>query len=204
MVEFIDVYKSYGDRLVIKALSFRIVPDKINQLIAPQSRGKTTVLKMIYGATKPDDGFVRVFDADISSLSYSKIILLRRYIGIIFEDIKLVDGLTARDNILFIGRYTGKSFSLIDEVVEVLNIGTILDKYPEELSVSEQALIGIARALSYNYPLIVADEPFRFISEDKKNMVLELIKRINRRRDITFLITSQVELDPGFYTITMG
>ena len=200
MVEFIDVFKSFGTAIVIDGLSFKIVPDAINQILGPQSSGKSTVIKLIYGAVKPTSGTVRVFDTDIASLNYSGLVLLRRYIGIIFEDVRLLRGVTARENITIISRLTGKSVCLVDETFDMLGITKLSNKYPKELSLGEQSLVGIARSIAFNFPLVIADEPFRYLAANNKKMVLDVFRYLSKKRKMTFLIATQNSLSDDFNT----
>ncbi len=204
MVEFIDVVKKFGDKTVLNGLSFRIVPNTMNQIVGEQSSGKSTILKMIYGAVKPDRGYIRAFDADVSNLKYSGIILLRRYLGIIFEDIRLIKGLTVRENISTIIKMTKRDLYFSEEIFDILSIGHLLEKYPRELSLSEQSLVNIVRGVVFNFPLVLADEPLRYLSYEYKRKVIELFKHLNRQKGITFLIASQNILDDDFNVIFIG
>jgi len=204
MVEFINVTKSYNNYPIFVNLSFRIVPNKINQIILPQSAGKSTILKMIYGAEKPDSGFVRVFDFNVTDLNYAGILLLRRYLGIIFEDIRLISNMTIKENLKAITRLTKRNLFLSEEIFEMLSIEHLLDKYPSELSISEQSLVNIARGVIYNFPLVIADEPLRYLSFDYKVKVINLFKYLNENKGITFLIATLSPIDDDFYTIELS
>ncbi len=204
MVEFINVTKSYSNYPIFVNLSFRIVPNKINQIILPQSAGKSTILKMIYGAEKPDSGFVRVFDFNVTDLNYTGILLLRRYLGIIFEDIRLISNMTVKENLKAITRLTKRNLFLSEEIFEMLSIEHLLDKYPFELSISEQSLVNIARGVIYNFPLVIADEPLRYLSFDYKVKVINLFKHLNENKGITFLIATLSPIDDDFYTIELS
>ncbi len=203
MVEFIDVVKSFDGRRVLDGISFRIASNTINQIIGDQASGKSTILKMIYGAVRPDSGYIRVFDVNVSELNYSDIVVLRRYLGIIFEDIRLIDTLTVRENISVIMRMTKRNLYISEEIFDELNIGYLLNKYPGELSLSEQSLVNIARGLVYNFPLVLADEPLRYLSREYRHRVIRLFKRLNEKKGITFLIASQNPLDTEFNTIRL-
>ncbi len=198
MVEFIEVVKSFGKKRVLDGLNFRVPSNTINQIVGDQSTGKSTILKMIYGAVKPDSGYIRVFDSNVADLNYSGIILLRRYLGIIFEDIRLISGLRVKDNISIITRMTKRKLYLSEDIFDMLSVGHLLDKYPSELSLSEQSLVNIARGIIFNFPLVLADEPVRYLSSQYKKKVVELFKYLNKDRGITFLITSQSALDDEF------
>ncbi len=204
MVEFIEVVKSFGRRRVLDGITFRIASNTINQIVSDQATGKSTILKMIYGAVKPDSGYIRVFDANVTELSYSGIVLLRRYLGLIFEDIRLIKHLTVRENISVIMRMTRRNLFISEEIFEALSIGYLMDKYPDELSLSEQSLVNIARGLVYNFPLVLADEPLRYLSRDYRLKVINLFKYLNERKGITFLIASQHVLDEDFNLISIG
>ncbi|AEA32996.1 cell division ATP-binding protein FtsE [Hippea maritima] len=203
MVEFIDVVKSFNKRTVFSNLSFRIAANRINQIILPQSGGKSTIIRMIYGAEKPDSGFVRVFDFNVSDLNYSGILLLRRYLGIIFEDIRLISNMTVKENLSAITKLTRRDLYLSEEIFDMLSIGHLLDKYPHELSISEQSLINIARGVIYNFPLVIADEPLRYLSEDYRIKVIRLFKYLNQDKGITFLIATLASIDDDFYTVEL-
>jgi cell division transport system ATP-binding protein len=204
MVEFINVVKKFDEKTILNGLSFRIVPNTMNQIVGEQSSGKSTILKMIYGAIKPDEGYIRAFDADVSNLKYSGIILLRRYLGLIFEDIRLIKGLTVRENISTIIKMTKRDLYFSEDIFDILSIGHLLDKYPRELSISEQSLVNIVRGVIFNFPLVLADEPFRYLSYEYKKKAIELFKHLNKQKGITFLIASQNVLDDDFNVIFIG
>jgi ABC-type ATPase involved in cell division len=198
MVEFIEVVKTFGKKRVLDGINFRVPSNSINQIVGDQSTGKSTILKMIYGAIKPDSGYIRVFDSNVSDLSYSGIVLLRRYLGIIFEDIRLINDLTIKENISVVTKMTKRNLYVSEDVFDMLSIGYLLDKYPYELSLSEQSLVNIARGIVFNFPLVLADEPLRYLSSSYKNRVIDVFKYLNREKGITFLITSQSVLDSEF------
>jgi len=204
VIEFIDVFKSFDAAIVIDGLSFKIVPDAINQILGPQSSGKSTVMKLIYGAVKPTNGTVRVFDTDVASLSYSGLVLLRRYIGIIFEDVRLLKDITIRENITTVSKLAGKYVCLADEAFDMLGISKLSNKYPKELSLGERSLVGIARSIAFNFPLVIADEPFRYLATNNKKNVLDVFRYLNEKRKMTFLIASQNSLSDDFNTFRIG
>ncbi len=203
MVEFIEVTKTYKKRPVFVNLNFRVVANRINQIVLPQAAGKSTILKMIYGAEKPDSGFVRVFDFNVTDLNYSGILLLRRYLGIIFEDIRLISNMTVKENLQVITKLTRRNLRFSEEIFDILSIGHLLNKYPYELSISEQSLINIARGVIYNFPLVIADEPLRYLSVDYKIKVIRLFKHLNENKGITFLIATLNPIDEDFYTLEL-
>ncbi len=198
MVEFIEVVKTFGKNRVLDGVNFRISSNTINQIVGDQSTGKSTILKMIYGAIKPDSGYIRVFDSNVSDLSYSGIVLLRRYLGIIFEDIRLIQDLTIKENISVVTKMTKRNLYISEDIFDMLSIGSLLDKYPQELSLSEQSLVNIARGIVFNFPLVLADEPLRYLSSEYKKRVIDVFKYLNKDKGITFLITSQAVLDEEF------
>ncbi len=204
MVEFIEVVKTFGKNRVLDGVNFRIASNTINQIVGDQSTGKSTILKMIYGAIKPDSGYIRVFDSNVSDLSYSGVVLLRRYIGIIFEDIRLIKDLTVKENISVVTKMTKRNLYISEDIFDRLSIGYLLDKYPEELSLSEQSLVNIARGIVFNFPLVLADEPLRYLSMQYKQKVIELFKFLNKEKGITFLITSQSVLDEEFNIVDVN
>ncbi len=204
MIEFIEVVKSFGNKRILDGINFRILSNTINQIVGSQSTGKSTILKMVYGAVKPDSGYIRVFDSNVSDLSYSGIILLRRYLGIIFEDIRLINSLTVKDNISIITNMTRKNLYISEDIFDMLSINHLLNKYPEELSLSEQSLVNIARGVVFNFPLVLADEPLRYLSNQYKKRVIEMFKYLNKEKGTTFLIASQIVLDDEFHILNVG
>ncbi len=204
MVEFIEVVKTFGKKRVLDGINFRVPANTINQIVGDQSTGKSTILKMIYGAVKPDSGYIRVFDSNVSDLSYSGVVLLRRYLGIIFEDIRLINDLTIKENISVVTMMTKRNLYISENVFDMLAIGYLLDKYPYELSLSEQSLVNIARGIVFNFPLVLADEPLRYLAASYKKKVLDVFKFLNKEKGITFLITSQSVLDSEFNIINVS
>lgn len=204
MVEFIEVVKSFGSKRILDGINFRILSNTINQIVGSQSTGKSTILKMVYGAVKPDSGYIRVFDSNVSELSYSGVILLRRYLGIIFEDIRLINSLTVKENISIVTNMTRRDLYVSEDIFDMLSINHLLNKYPEELSLSEQSLINIVRGVVFNFPLVLADEPLRYLSKEYKKRAIEMFKYLNREKGTTFLIASQVVLDDEFHILNVG
>lgn len=203
-IEIIDINKIYrvGDSETKAVDSVRLKIDKgeFLSIVGHSGSGKTTLLSIIGGILRPTSGRVLFEDIDIYSLDENKLTEYRsKKVGFIFQFASLLPVLTAKENLLLpIIFNPDKKFNVEERAIEYLNmvgLGDKINSYPSELSGGEQRRIAIARALMNSPEIILADEPTGDLDEETEAEIINLFKRINKEKDITFiLVTHSSEL----------
>ena len=185
MIHFYNVTKLYGNG--VKALSdvtFRIRRGEFVFLVGQSGAGKSTLMKMIYREVLPTRGQVMFNGKNIMRLRSREVPHLRRKVGMVFQDFRLLPNKTAAENVSFALEVTGASRSYIKRVVPaVLQKVGMLEKaehYPAQLSGGEQQRVGIARAIVNNPVIIVADEPTGNLDPQTAKEIMDLFMSINR------------------------
>ncbi len=153
-------------------------------LIGPSGSGKSTLMKLLTREIDPDEGRVSVVGVDISTLSRRKLVHLRRHVGHVFQDIRLLDSMTVADNVAFALKVAGESRGTIRQRVPALLTAVgVPDKaaaYPRELSGGQQQRVAIARAIATKPALLLCDEPTGNLDPDISTQILELLAKINQ------------------------
>ncbi len=199
MIEFRDVTKYYGNGvLALEDVSFKVEKGEFVFIVGPTGMGKTTLLKLIYREELPTKGRVIVGGIDITRLRSHQVALLRRRLGIVFQDFKLLPNRTVYENVAFAMEVLGYSKKEIrNRVGRVLDIVGLLHKsncYPNELSGGEQQRTSIARALVNNPPILIADEPTGNLDMATSWESMEFLKRINSRGTTIVMATHNKEI----------
>ncbi|OQX91613.1 MAG: hypothetical protein B6D58_07160 [candidate division Zixibacteria bacterium 4484_95] len=167
-------------------------------LVGPSGVGKSTLLKMIYLEEKPDSGEVILGPFNFTHIKKNQIPVLRRQLGVIFQDFKLIPERTARENIALALEVVGKSKKEISSrVTDLLRLVGLLDRrnnYPDQLSGGECQRVAIARALANEPLLLLADEPTGNLDHDNSQSLLELLGRINVRGCSILMATHNIAL----------
>jgi len=184
MVYFDKVSKRYSPNvLALDEVSFSIEPREFISLVGQSGAGKTTLLKLLLAEEKPTAGKIFFESQDVHSLSRSELPFLRRRIGCVFQEFRLLPSKTAYENIAFAMEAAGRTDEEIDESVsQVLEVVGLLDKswhFPHELSGGEKQRVAIARAIVNQPDLIVADEPTGNIDPLNTREIIEVLKKIN-------------------------
>jgi cell division transport system ATP-binding protein len=197
---FLDhVYKSYPRNIeVLKNVDLFIKAGEFVSLVGQSGSGKTTIVKTLIGEEKIDNGRVVIGDWDITKISKREVPYLRRQIGVIFQDFKLLPKKTLRENVAFALEVCGQSQAKIDRIVTaVLRIVGLEDKanqYPNEVSGGEQQRAAIARALVHQPKILLADEPTGNLDSINANEIIELLLRINNFGTTVILVTHNREI----------
>jgi cell division transport system ATP-binding protein len=185
MIQFVNVSKKYkNDEIVaVENINLDIDNGEFVFLIGPSGSGKTTLIRLLIMEEYPDEGKIFIDEADITSFSRNEIYQLRRKIGVIFQDYKLLDDKTAYENIAFVLEASGASESDIEETVPyVLDIVGLADRansFPPELSGGEKQRIAIARALANDPKVLIADEPTGNLDPDAAWEIVKILQKIN-------------------------
>ena len=203
MIEFRDVHKTYetGNE-ALKGIDITIEDGECVFIVGASGAGKSTFLKLIMREEVATSGEVVVSNFKLSKLKKRQIPYLRRAMGIVFQDFRLIDTMTVFDNVAFAMRVVGASHREIRRRVPyVLGLVGLQDKsknFPPELSGGEQQRVGLARALVNNPSLIIADEPTGNIDPELSYEIMELLTEINRRGTTVLVVTHDHELVKSF------
>ncbi len=203
MVQFIDVFKAYENGTkALKGISFEIADGEFAFLVGPSGSGKTTIIKLLTGEIAPTDGKVIVNDYDLGSLKFSKMPYMRRTIGVVFQDFRLIENKTVYENVAFAMRVTGASNKEIRRrvpyVLELVGLDNRTRRKPQELSGGEQQRVAIARALVNNPRLIIADEPTGNLDPARSLEIMLLLQKINELGNTVLVVTHEKELVNSF------
>ncbi|MDL1956925.1 MAG: cell division ATP-binding protein FtsE [Candidatus Desulfofervidus auxilii] len=203
MIRFINVYKAYHSTYyVLIDLNFHIKPGDFVFLIGPSGAGKTTLLKLIYREEKPTQGEILVSGFNVKVLPNKKLYLLRRKIGVIFQDFKLISYLNVFENIALMLRILNYPSHFIEqkvsELAQRLDLEEKLDSQVETLSVGEKQRVAIARALIHHPPLLLADEPTSNLDLLRSEKVIELLKEANKEGATVIFATHNESLTESF------
>ena len=191
-----NLTKQYGKGdaacVALDKVSVDIPEGKFVTITGKSGSGKTTLLNMIGLIDKPDAGSILVDEKDILKFSRKEVLYYRRNtIGIIFQFFQLINVLCCRDNIIIANEYASKyEKKYFDELVERLDIGQILDKYPEQLSGGQKQRVAIARAMINKPKILLADEPTGNLDSVNSMRVVELMKDVASQYGITLIMVT--------------
>ncbi|MBI3231816.1 MAG: cell division ATP-binding protein FtsE [Candidatus Doudnabacteria bacterium] len=193
MIKFINVTKFYGPVKALEKVNLEINQAEFISLVGLSGAGKSTLLKLIIGEEKADEGRVLIDNIDISSIRKTDIPYLRRKIGMVFQDIKLLPKRTAFENVAFAMEVCGYPMEKIQkDVPKILELVGLLHKranFPDEMSGGEKQRVAIARALAHRPVLLLADEPTGNLDELNANEVLDMLLKINSMGTTVLLAT---------------
>lgn len=194
MIQFNNVTKEYDNGVIaINNLSVEIEQGDFIYLIGPSGAGKSTFLKLIYRDIKATKGIVTFDGVKVNKYRKGNVYKLRRKMGIVFQDFKLLDSRTILENISFVLETFGLGKSQIrGRVIELLDHIGLKEKakyYPNQLSGGEQQRIAIARALINNPKLLICDEPTGNLDPDTSREIVELLERINENGTTIIMAT---------------
>ncbi len=199
MIEMHDVIMTYPDGgQALRGISVRIERNEFVYVVGPSGAGKSTFMKLIYREERPTRGSIFVNNFNLEKLSQRKIPYLRRNIGVVFQDFKLLPKLTAYENIAFAMEVIEAPSRIIrTRTQEVLELVMLKDKgnaYPNQLSGGEQQRVAIARAIVNNPSVIVADEPTGNLDPDTSWGIMRLLEEINFRGATIVMATHNKEI----------
>lgn len=179
---------------ILANINLKIEKGEFLYLIGDTGSGKSSLLKALYAEIKTDSGNISVADIDLTKIKHKEIPVLRRKLGIIFQDFQLLNDRTVAANLEFVLKATGWKNKIeienrINEVLESVHMHAVKQKMPYELSGGEQQRASIARAL-LNYPeIILADEPTGNLDPEKSKKIIELLKEINSKGTTILIAT---------------
>ncbi len=193
MITFENVTKRYNDNIGLENASIQIDDGEFVFLVGPSGAGKSTFIKLILKEINADNGSITVDDREITTMSSREIPYLRRSIGIVFQDFRLLPKKTVYENVAFALETVHKSKRRIKNRVppalEMVGIGDKANKYPDELSAGEQQRVAIARAIINKPSLLIADEPTGNLDPETAQGIMELLAEINRTGTTIVMVT---------------
>ncbi len=202
MIKFENVTKSYSSDIVaLNDVSLEIKEKEFVCLVGRCGAGKTTLLKLLLAEEKPDSGNVFFQGIDINKIKFHSLPHLRRNIGAIFQDYKLLPSKNVYENVAYVMEIIGfKDEDIKRDVCQVLDIVGLKEKatnFPEQLSSGEKQRVAIARALIHRPKLIIADEPTGNLDPYYTQDIIQLLKRINQLGTTVILATHYREIVNG-------
>lgn len=204
MIRFDHVTKIYpGDHMALEDVSIHIQKGEFAFILGHSGAGKSTFLKMILREETPTEGEVYVNGQDIALIRERDIPYLRRQMGVVFQDFRLIPTMTAYDNVAFAMRVTNIPEKKIRErvpyVLELVGLKDKADSYPDAMSGGEQQRVALARALVHSPQLIIADEPTGNIDPELSFEMMELLSAINSVGITVVVVTHEHELVHRFH-----
>ena len=199
MIQLFGVSKKYGTfRDALVDVSFRIDPGEFVFLTGPSGAGKSTLLRLLFLEEPPTAGQIIVNGRNIGVLPQSQIPYLRRTMGVVFQDFKLITRKTVFENIAFVQNVLG--LARVEQkrrayhVLKRVGLHHLMNAYPDELSGGEQQRVSIARAVVNHPPLLICDEPTGNLDPDTSVGIMQLLYRINRAGTTILMVTHDREM----------
>ena len=198
MIRFQNVSKHYGNQTALRDITFLIEKGEMVFITGPSGSGKTTLLRLIYLAEKPDEGTISVAEWETGKMKESNVPLVRRNMGFIFQDFRLLNNRNVFDNVALTLRIRGADEkelkTKIFEALKLVNLRHKTDSYPLALSGGEQQRVVIARAIVSEPAIILADEPTGNVDPDTSAGIIRTFKEINIKGTTILIATHNREL----------
>ncbi|HEY0671174.1 MAG TPA: cell division ATP-binding protein FtsE [Longimicrobiales bacterium] len=201
MIRFSHVYKEYPRGLALTDVDFHIRKGEFCFLTGHSGAGKSTLLRLIHMAEKPTRGEVRVSGYSSARIRQREVAMLRRKIGYVFQDFRLLTNRTAAENVAFALEVTGTRRPLIrakvGKLLAMVGLASKAEAYPNELSGGEQQRVAVARALVHDPLVLLADEPTGNLDERATRGIFDLIRSINTAGTAVLFATHNLDLVRG-------
>ena len=199
MIVFENVTKIYEPNVVaLRDVSFVIEKGDFVFIVGASGSGKSTIVRLLLKELEPTDGRIIVGGRDLARLGRSKVPALRRNVGCVFQDFKLLPSRTASENVAYAlkvqGEGRGSIRRKVPEVLSLVGLAHKMNSYPDELSGGEQQRVSIARAMVNHPPLLVCDEPTGNLDPDTSVGIMQLLYRINRAGTTILMVTHDREM----------
>jgi len=198
VITFNNVSKKYGDNEVVREASFKINPGEFVSLVGKSGAGKSTLIKMLIGEERPSKGRIIFGQYEVNKLSNKELPELRRHMGIIFQDFRLLPKKTAYENVVFAMEVAGRPQREIEEVtpqvLDLVGLGTKAQNLIHELSGGEKQRVAIARAMVNHPDVIIADEPTGNLDPINTWGIINLLMKINELGTTVILATHNKEI----------
>lgn len=201
MIHLSNISKHYDNQTALRDITFSVEKGEMVFITGPSGSGKTTILRLIYLAEKPDEGKISVSEWELDKLKESNIPLLRRNIGVIFQDFRLLNNKNVFENVALALRIRGEDEKEVKirvfDALKKVNLRHKSDSYPLALSGGEQQRVVIARAIVSEPTIILADEPTGNVDPDTAAGIIRTFKEINARGSTILVATHNRELFRG-------
>jgi cell division transport system ATP-binding protein len=199
MISFEEVTKVYDPNVhALRDVSFVIEKGEFVFVVGASGSGKSTLIRLLLKEIEPTRGRIIVGGRDLGRLGRRKVPLLRRNVGCVFQDFKLLPNRTASENVAYALKVQGESRTAIrnkvPEVLGLVGLSHKMNSYPDELSGGEQQRVSIARAFVNHPPLLVCDEPTGNLDPDTSVGIMQLLYRINRSGTTILMVTHDREM----------
>ena len=199
MIRLIDIYKTYDNGTkALKGINLRIDDGEFAFLVGPSGSGKSTIIKLLTAEVAPTDGRLMVNGYNLNTIRPRQVPYLRRTLGVIFQDFRLIEKKTVAENLTFAMRVVGASSREIRKripyVLDLVGLSKKKDMCPNQLSGGEQQRVAIARALVNNPSMIIADEPTGNLDPQRSLEIMMLLERINELGTTLLVVTHEKEL----------
>ncbi len=198
MIEFSHVYKNYDKNYILRDLNFTVNKGEFIFITGPSGAGKTTTLKMLIALESPSHGAVKFLGTELQDLKPRDIPFLRRKIGFVFQDFKLLPNRTVFQNVALglevSGIFGDVIIKNVSEILKAVELYTKKDEFPLSLSGGEQQRVAIARALVQNPQVLLADEPTGNLDEETSRIIIDIIKSFNNKGTTVMLATHDKNL----------
>lgn len=195
MIEFSDVGLRYGNGPeVLRDLTFSVEPGSFHFLTGPSGAGKTSLLRLLLLSLKPTRGQVTMLGEDVSNLTQDRLLQMRRHIGIVFQEFRLLDHLTTFENVALPLRVLGQPESEyrpnVTELLDWVGLGERMNAPPSLLSGGEKQRAAIARAVIARPKILLADEPTGNVDPDLSSRLVHLFAELNRTLGMTIILAT--------------
>ena len=203
MIEFNNVVKSYTEgNQALRGVSMQIEDGEFAYLVGPSGSGKSTIIRLITGELRPTSGTVHVNGYSLERIRKKELPFMRRTVGVVFQDFRLIQDMTVYDNVAFAMRVGGAREKDIKEripyVLELVGLENKSNRHPNTLSGGEQQRLAIARALVNNPSTIIADEPTGNLDPARSVEIMSLLQEINALGTTMLVVTHEQDLVERF------
>jgi cell division transport system ATP-binding protein len=199
LIDFRNISKFYpGGIVALKDVNLSINEGEFVSIVGQSGTGKTTLIKLLIAEEPASEGRIVVGGWDISNIKSREVPLLRKQIGVVFQDFKLLPRKTVNENIAFALEVSGAVpktvHSIVPQLLKIVGLENKADRFPRELSGGEQQRVVIARALAHRPKILVADEPTGNLDSINTKEIIELLKKINEFGTTVILVTHNREV----------
>ncbi len=198
MINLINVTKKYNNITALLNISIRIRKGEFVFLVGPSGAGKSTLIKLLLKEVQPTEGKIIINNIDVTQLSPRKVPYLRRKIGVVFQDFRLLENKTVYENVAFameiVEAYPKEIRRQVPMVLSMVGLSHKANMYPNQLSGGEQQRVSIARAIVNNPSVLIADEPTGNLDPETAWEIMKLMRQINRRGTTVVMATHAREI----------
>ena len=200
IIEVKNLKKNYGDREILKDISFSIEKGEIISIIGESGAGKSTLMRCINGLEGINSGSIKFYDTDITKLKEKEKNLIKRQMAYVFQDLNIIDNMYVIDNVLIpflnrknfiqvlLNRFSRAEYERALYCLEKVGISKLAYTKAKYLSGGEKQRVAIARSIAPNVDLILADEPISSLDEKNSFQIMEIFKRINAKKNKTIIL----------------